>query len=233
MRIAVVAAGVCVIAGLLPPLTSVAQRSTAVPSTPQSSKGRSEQPSSTAYIVDCYIAAPREGSSYETGAIHIVYSDGRHFVEDSPPKKESTPEHVVLNAMGFSNAQLADDRQALGWTVQVDNCGTSYTIPLSLTIFRSGKVIQTIEPGPMIWGWMFRPGGHQVVVASGPIHGSMSGRVGLFDVKLGKRLAEVSGDEESGNATTRGPTMGKRLRGQQEHGHGLQGASSPVRGAVT
>ena len=85
----------------------------------------------------------------------------------------------------------------------------------------------------MIWGWMFLPRGQQVVVASGPIDGSMSGRVGLFDAKSGKRLAEVSGDEESGNATTRRPAMGKGLRGQQEHGHGLQGASAPVRGAVS
>ena len=98
--------------------------------------------------------------------MHIVYSDGLHIVEDLPPKEESTPETTCAQCRGIWNDQLADDRQALGWTVHVDNCGTSYTIPLSLTIFRSGKVIQTIEPGQMIWGWMFRPGGQQVVTPS-------------------------------------------------------------------
>jgi hypothetical protein len=85
----------------------------------------------------------------------------------------------------------------------------------------------------MIWGWMFLPGGQQVVVASGPIHGSMSGRVGLFDAKSGKRLAEVSGDEESGNATTQRPQWAKDFEANKNTGHGLQGAYAPVRGVVS
>jgi hypothetical protein len=96
------------------------------------------------------------------------------------------------HSAGGTSGYTAGYEKVLGWTVQVDNCGMSYTIPLSLTIFRSGKVIQTIEPGPMIWGWRFLPGGQQVVVASG-IHGAMWGRVGLFDVKSGKRLRGFRG----------------------------------------
>ena len=116
-RIAVVAAGVCVILGLLP-LTSLAQRSTAVPSTPQQSKGRAVQPSSTAYIVDCCIAAPSEGSSYETAPMRIVYSDGLHIVEDLLPKEESTPGHAVLNAVGsrMINSRMIDKNWAGRYT---------------------------------------------------------------------------------------------------------------------
>lgn len=48
------------------------------------------EPSATAYIVKDFIDKADTNSDYETGSIHIVYSDGTDVVEKLPPKEKST-----------------------------------------------------------------------------------------------------------------------------------------------
>jgi hypothetical protein len=37
---------------------------------------------------------------------------------------------------------VAEDKQTVGWLIDYENCCTSYPIPLTLVIFRSGEIIR-------------------------------------------------------------------------------------------
>lgn len=78
--------------------------------------------------------------------------------------------------------ELVQDQRTLGWTVNVENCCTSYSIPLSVVLFRDRRVPHTLDQGQMIWNWMFVQGGKEVAVVFGPTHGSEVGDHRLYDV---------------------------------------------------
>ncbi len=154
-----------------------------------------------ANIIRFFIEGLIKNSGYETGPLHIVYDDGTEIVETLPPMKASTEKKTVFNAVGFSGVQLAEDRQTLGWRVNVENCCTSYAIPLSVVVFRDKQVLHTFSPGLMVWSWEFVQGGQQVKIDSGTVHGSDVFDEQLYDVKSGKLLSETSGDgDESSQA---------------------------------
>lgn len=152
--------------------------------------------SQTAQITKFFIAEPAVGSGYETGPLHIIYSDGTEIVQTLPPLKPSTDKEIVFNAVGFSEVELAQDRQTLGWTINVQNCCTSYSIPLRVVVFQHKQVLHTFDQGQMVWSWMFLEGGKQVAVVFGPTHGLEVGDYQLYDVKTGKLVSEVWGDAD-------------------------------------
>ena len=133
-------------------------------SEPRRTDTHTTQPSAGAKIAKFYVDEAAPGSGYETGPLHIVYSDGTHIIQRLPPLEKSTDKNIVFNAVGFSEVQLADDGQTLGWAIQVENCCTSYSIPLSVVVFRSGKVLHTFNSGPTVWNWMFLHEGKQLAV---------------------------------------------------------------------
>ena len=141
-------------------------------------------------IIRFFIESPKEDSGYETGPLHIIYSDGTEIVKTLPPLKAGTEKESVFNAVGFSDVQLAEDRQTLGWTIEVENCCTSYSIPKSLVVFRDKQVLHTFKPGPMIWSSKFVQGGKRLEVVSGTVHGSDVGDDQLYDVMTGKLISE-------------------------------------------
>ena len=141
---------------------------------------RQKPPSAGATITKFYVAEAGPESGYETSPLHIIYSDGTDIVEELPPLKKGTERDAVFNSVGFSDAQLADDRQTLGWTVLVENCCTSYSIPLSVELFRSGRILHSISR-QIVWRWMFLGGGKQVAVVWGPRHGPEVGNYRLYD----------------------------------------------------
>ena len=55
--------------------------------------------SQTAHITKFFIAEPAAGSGYETGPLHIIYSDGTEIVQTLPPLKHSRDEESVFNAV--------------------------------------------------------------------------------------------------------------------------------------
>jgi hypothetical protein len=112
----------------------------------------------------------------------IVYSDGTEVVQTLPPLKSSTDKEIVLNAVGFSRVELAEDRQTLGWTLDVEN--SSHPIPLTVVIFQHKQVLHRFDQGEMVWSWMFVEGGKQVAVVFGPTHGPEVGDYQLYEVKL-------------------------------------------------
>ena len=110
------------------------------------------------------------GSGYGTGPLHIIYSDGTEVVQKLPPLKKSTERENVFNTVGFSDVQLADDEKTLGWALNVENCCTSYPIPLTVVVFRTGKVLHSFEER-MVWKWMFLQGSKQLAIVWGTTHG--------------------------------------------------------------
>ena len=167
-------------------------------------------------ITRFFIEEPKKDSRFETGPLHIIYGDGTKFVKTLPPLKASTEKETVFNAVGFSGVQLAEDRQTLGWTINVENCCTSYSIPLSVVVFRHKQVLHTFDQGQMVWNWMFVQGGEQVAVVFGPTHGSAVGDYRLYDVTTGKLISEIWGDEDTQALKPNAPEWAKRL---QDHLH--------------
>jgi hypothetical protein len=179
-----------------------------------SKKGILARPGVRAYITRYYIEEPSPGSTYETGPLHVLFSDGTHVVQNLPPKEKSTQTNIVFNQEGFSDVQLAEDRKTIGWTETYDNCGTSYAVPLFVVIYRSGKIVQRIHSAQMVWSWMFFDRGKRVAVVWGPTHGPEVGDYMLYDVRTGKLLAEVYGDAETQALKPDAPPWAKQLEGR-------------------
>jgi hypothetical protein len=150
----------------------------------------------TAHIVKYYVDKAAPGSDYETGSLHIVYTDGTEIIEKLPPKEKSTEANTVYNQEGISDLEVAADKRTIGWTEMVDNCCTSYSVPLSVAIYQSGKEVLHIQQGQMVWYWTFLDGGKRVSVVWGPTHGPEVGDYQLYDAKTGRMLSEVFGKED-------------------------------------
>ena len=142
---------------------------------------------SRAEIKRFFFEKPREGSGYETGPLHIIYGDGSEVVQTLPPLKPKD----IFNAVGFSGVKLAEDRQTLGWEVDIEGCCTSYSIPATVVVFRRRRVLHRFsdEQGgaPMVRGWKFVRGGKRVEIDFGPIHGE-GGETRLYDVATGSLI---------------------------------------------
>lgn len=171
-----------------------------------------KSPSQTTQITKFFVAKPAAGSGYETGPLHIIYSDGTEIVQTLPPLKASTDKEIVFNAVGFSGVDLAQDQQTLGWTVNVENCCTFYSIPLSVVVFQDKQVLHTFGQGQMVWSWMFLEGGKRVAIVFGPTHGPEVGDYQLHDVKTGKLVSEVWGHADTQSLKSDAPDWAKRLQ---------------------
>lgn len=183
---------------------------------------KAKSPSQTAELTRFSIEEPKKDSGYETGPLHINYDDGTEIVRSLPPLAASTNKKTVFNDVGFSDVKLGADRQTLGWTVDVENCCTSYPIPLRLVIFRHGKVLHTFAQRQVVWSWMFLAGGEQVAIVFGPTHGSEVGDYRLYDVNTGKLVSEVWGDADTQALKPDAPNWAKQL---QDHFHSSPAAS--------
>jgi hypothetical protein len=153
-------------------------------------------PANDAYIVKYYVDKTTPRSSYETGSLHIIYSDKTEVVEELRPKERSTANNIVFNEEGLTEPKVAADKRTIAWTEQFDNCCTSYSVPLVLAIYRSGKNIVHIQQGWMVWDWMFCDGGKHLAAVWGPIHFSDIGDYQLYDTESGHVIDEVMGDVE-------------------------------------
>jgi hypothetical protein len=180
------------------------------------SQRRKDAPGSV-QITKFLIAKPVAGSGYETGPLYISYSDGTEVVQTLPPLKRSTDKEVVFNAVGFADVELARDQQTLGWTVDVQNCCTSYSIPISVVVFRNKRVLHTFEQGQMVWSWMFLDDGRQVAVVFGPTHGPEVGDYRLYEVKTGSMVSEVWGDTYTQSLKSSAPDWAKELQNHLDH----------------
>jgi hypothetical protein len=167
-------------------------------------------PRKGAHIVKYYVDQAVPDSGYETGSLHLVYSDGTEIVETLRPKKKSTADNVVFNEEAITDLKVALDKRSVGWTENFDNCCTSYSVPLVLTIYNSGKRLVHIQQGQMVWYWNFRDGGKRVAAVWGPTHGPEVGDYQLYDVKTERKVAEVYGDQNTQSLRSDAPEWAKQ-----------------------
>ncbi len=119
----------------------------------------------------------------QAGRVHLVYRDG----EDVAVSKEK-------NQVSIESPIVAADHDTVGWPVETPNCCTSYPIPTTLVTYRSGRVIQRINDGMMIYKWQFLGRGQHVAVSSGTVHGMNGIHLSLYDSRTGKRLKTWDGN---------------------------------------
>jgi len=172
-------------------------------------------PAENTYIIKYYVDKPSPGSAYETGNLHIVYSDKREIIATLRPKEKSTDKNIVYNQEGITDVKVASDKRTIGWAETVDNCCTSYSIPIALAIYRSGDSILYIQQGQMLWYWTFRDGGQHVAAVWGPTHGPEVGDYQLYDVKTGHLVSEVFGDPATQSLSAHAPEWAKETERQK------------------
>lgn len=180
------------------PIAAWGQTGSADPSKVSAKRIEGDVPTKDAYVVRYYVDKAAPGSGYETGSLHVLYSDKTEVIEKLPAKQKSTDKSVVLNEEGITEPRLADDKRTIAWTEQFDNGSTSYSIPLVLAVYRSGKNIVEIQQGQMVWNWMFLDGGKRIAAVWGPVHSSDVGDYQLYDTESGRMIAEVVADAEVG-----------------------------------
>jgi hypothetical protein len=174
-------------------------------------------PAETAHIIESYVDKAPSDSGYETGSLHIKYSDKTEVVETLRPKQKSPEKEIVENQEGITDLKVAEDQRTIGWAETFDNCCTSYSIPMGLAIYRSGKTVLHIQQGQMLWYWMFDKGGKQAIAVWGTTHGPEVGDYQLYDTQTGKMLGEVSGDEEIQGLKSNAPEWAKGAEQAMHH----------------
>lgn len=114
------------------------------------------------------------------GKAHLVYRDGAARIAPTEPQQVGC-DHVII----------ARDGRTVGWSVLIENCCTSYSIPTTVVVYHNGK--QTvISPDQMVWEWRFIKEGKRVAVLSGPVHGGATA-ADLYDAHDGKVLERWNG----------------------------------------
>jgi hypothetical protein len=183
----------------------------AVPDAPVSGSAR---PTAGSQVVKVFADKP---GADETGSLHIVYSDGVDVVETVPPTAEPKTEH---SQAGFSDLDVGSDKETVGWAETYWECCQSYPMPLVLTLYRAGGIVRRIRQGQVLWAWSFREGAQRVATVWGTAHGPEVGDYRLYDVRTGRLLAEVYGDEDTQQLKSDAPGWAQELQAKLD---GVQG----------
>jgi hypothetical protein len=114
------------------------------------------------------------------GKAHVIFGTG--------PEKIIPPERKQV---GCDELLITPDKKTVGWSVYVENCCTSYPIPVAVVLYKNGN--KTVISTPQtIWKWHFLNGGTNVAVLSGPVHGGASEAL-IYDTSSGKILESWRG----------------------------------------
>jgi hypothetical protein len=120
----------------------------------------------------------------EDGKAHLVYAGA--------PERTISPEEKQV---GCADITVAEDGRTVGWAVQVDNCCTSYPIPVAVVLLNNGR--KTVLPcDQVLWQWRFIDQGKRVAILTGPVHGWASA-ADLYDSHTAKRLKIWEGSGET------------------------------------
>lgn len=95
---------------------------------------------------------------------------------------------------GVEQIALSPNHQALGWLSLYPNGGTTYPIPLALTVLRPDARKTTIKADLPIWQWAFASNDKQVVLREAPVHGSATTHYELRDARTGALVASADVD---------------------------------------
>jgi len=168
--------------GITLPSLIVAQ--TAHNADPAELRTQSGTPAKDAHIVRSYVVPQ--------GLLHIVYSDETDVEIPKERGRFAVGEHTLTQDT-FSDIQLADDRQHIGWLADYMIYQQNYPCTAELVIYQSGHKLKYIPPPyGIMWRWKFLEGGKQVVVLGGFPHGDDTGAYALYDTGTGRQLAKFS-----------------------------------------
>jgi hypothetical protein len=118
------------------------------------------------------------------GRVHIVNVSGKEVILPKEKGQESVEEPVI-----------AGDNRTVGWLVNFPNCCTSYPIPMTIVLYRDGRIIQRLGNGMGVFKWYFVKEGEQVAYYSDTVHSNLAPQLTLADVASGKTLEKwVRGD---------------------------------------
>ncbi|MBZ5553099.1 MAG: hypothetical protein LAO21_10290 [Acidobacteriia bacterium] len=153
-------------------------------------------PGKGAHIVRFYATSEDESSKSDApsgpGPLHIIYSDGSQVEIPKERGRFGDPEHP-LTQDNFSNIQLADDRQHLGWLAEYMMCSQSYPCPMELVVYQAGhKLTYLFSSYGVIWSWTFLKGGKCLAMQYGFPHGDETGAFALYDTDTGRVIAQFS-----------------------------------------
>jgi hypothetical protein len=131
-----------------------------------------------AQVAPATVTSATASSSGE--AVQILYSDGKEL---AAPK--------LKDQVSFGRPLVAKDKRTVGWLAMLPNCCTSYPIPLTLVIYRDGRIIASISPGMSIFHWLFLSQGDRVALSTDVLHGGSdySAEYELYEVSSGRHLA--------------------------------------------
>ncbi len=122
------------------------------------------------------------------GADGLAHMVARNGTDQAVPAE---PQQVAV-----SSPALSPDGRTAGWLVEVENCCTSYPIPLSLVLY-SGSSHRALGDGLMIYSWCFAPRTATVAIASGTVHGMQGQNLTLYNIRSGKQLKQWTGDDDA------------------------------------
>jgi len=125
----------------------------------------------------------------QDGRAHVMYRQGGVRTPTAEPKQ-----------VGCEHITAAADGRTIGWSVLVENCCTSYSIPTSVVVYCDGRRT-IISPGQMVWEWRFIDEGKRVAVLSGPVHGEPT-VASLYDAHSGKTIEMWAGEGTAPNWAT-------------------------------
>ena len=144
-------------------------------------------PAKDAQIVDFNISA--------VGTLHIIFSDGAE-VEIPKERGRFAIGEQILTQETFSDIQLADDHQHIGWLAEYMICAQSNPCPAELGVYQPGHKLKYIRPEyGIFWRWKFLEAGKQIVVQYGFPHGDSTGSYALYDTETVHELANFSATE--------------------------------------
>jgi len=127
--------------------------------------------------------------------IRIVYTDGKEL---QAPKEE--------DQVSCESFAVAEDKRTAGWLVDYQNSSTTYAIPMTLVIYRSGNIIRRISNEFVIGRWYFLDNGKQVAFYTNTVHGDRAPYYELRDIQTDKAI-----EKWQGQLTERSPEWAKRL----------------------
>lgn len=129
-------------------------------------------------------------------AIRITHSDGKVV---RPPKEKDQG--------SCEDPAVAEDKQTAGWLVAYgEHPSTSYPIPTTLIIYRSGKILRRLGNGFVFGSWFFVNGGKQVAFNTDTLHGSLAPYYELRDIETNKII-----DKWQAPLSDKSPEWVKRL----------------------
>jgi hypothetical protein len=156
-------------------------------------------PAKTALIVSFNVS--------KEGALHIIYSDGAE-VEIPKERGRFAIGEQILTQETFSDIQMADDHQHIGWLADYMICAQSYPCTADLGIYQFGYKLRYFRPEyGIFWRWKFLKAGKQIVVQYGFPHGEDTSSYALYDTETGHEIAKFY------SKNNKAPNWVQQLRG--------------------